>query len=105
MARLLLTRHGGRMPQRSTLSFLGEVVGWCITLGLTAVFALGLYLDAHLRCGGTLGGFGESPDIRLDRACMRRESMQVWWAPVVFSVLVVVRIAASVADRRAFTDD
>ncbi len=49
-----------------------------------AVAALVLAFDAHFDCGGTLGGFGESANARLDDACYDRRSLRVLIAaPVV----------------------
>lgn len=65
-------------------------LGW-LSLGLFAASAavtvgIGLILDAHFDCGGTLGGFGEAADARLDDACFGNSL----WRPIVGVTLTLL---------------
>ena len=47
-----------------------EVLAWILGLGGVLVAWAAIAIDNHFCCGGTLGGFGESANARLDEACV-----------------------------------
>lgn len=47
-----------------------EVLAWLLALGGVLVAWAAIAIDNHFCCGGTLGGFGESANARLDEACV-----------------------------------
>jgi hypothetical protein len=66
-------------------------VAWAATSTLVVGF------DAHFDCGGTLGGFGESANARLDADCYDRRSLRLW---IVLPVVLLGVIGAGIAVRR-----
>ena len=75
-------------------------LGW-LALGVFAVLALGsgfvvTLFDAHFDCGGTLGGYGEAADARLDTEC-RDDRL---WRTVVAGVATLIICAAGVVAVR-----
>lgn len=65
-------------------------LGWLalaiFTLAAAGVTAVVTIFDAHFDCGGTLGGFGEASDARLDQSCVDARQ----WRPIVSVTLALV---------------
>ena len=77
-------------------------LGW-LALGVFAVLTVGTgfvvtLFDAHFDCGGTLGGYGEAADARLDTEC--RDARM--WRTVVAGVVTLLICAGGVVALRRF---
>jgi hypothetical protein len=79
--------------------------GWlgAAALGAFAVLAIATacivtLFDAHFDCGGTLGGFGEASDARLDTEC---RDARLWRTALVGVVTTLMCVAGVVVVRRS----
>jgi|GEM_PF-4282348 len=86
-----LTRNPDRRP---------AVLGWVALIGFAVVAVVGVtgvtIVDTHFDCGGTLGGFGESADARLDQSCADGRR----WRSVVGVTLTLALCAAGIISVR-----
>lgn len=78
--------------------------GWLGKVALAVLAALWLAIawlvvgfDAHVDCGGTLGGFGESANARLDDECFDRRILRV---PIAMLIVLIGSVGAGVWVRR-----
>jgi len=76
-------------------------LGW-FAFGVFAVLAIGTgfvvtLFDAHFDCGGTLGGYGEAADARLDTQC---RDDRLWRTAVAVVATLLICLAGVFAVRR-----
>ncbi len=76
------------------LGWLAFVVFAVLAIGTGFVVTL---FDAHFDCGGTLGGFGEAADARLDTEC---RDDRLWRTAVAVVVTSLICLAGALAVRR-----
>ncbi len=88
-----LRRSASRRP-----GWLGRVaLGGFTVLAVGTAFVVTVF-DAHFDCGGTLGGFGEAADARLDTQC---RDDRLWRTGVAVVVTSMICAAGAVAVRRS----
>ena len=78
-----------------------EVLAWILALGGVLVAWAAIAIDNHFHCGGTLGGFGESANARLDEACV---DARAWRFAVPLAVYVGALALRMFVLRRRRTD-
>lgn len=86
------------IEQRRAPGWFGKIALALLAVVWAATATVVLVFEAHFSCGGTLGGFGESANARLDEACYDRRLVRR--LPATLAVIAAGSAAIGVLLRR-----